>query len=82
MGRQDLMEDRNGEMLNALIRREYGSSESGGGHYGISSDGESIGQDDQDDLLGIDKQEDLAEDLSFSSSSHGGDSRLIDSNRS
>jgi hypothetical protein len=40
---------------------------SGGGQHGASSDGESIGREDQEELLGV-KHEDLAEDLSFSAS--------------
>jgi hypothetical protein len=73
--------DRNGEGLSALMKREVDMSESG--HYGGgSSDGDSMGRDDPDDLLSIerhdsmDKHEDLAEDLSFSSSSHTVDSRM------
>jgi forkhead box protein P len=67
--------DRNGEGLSALMKREVDLADAGG-HFGASSDGESMGRDDQDDLLNMDKNEDLAEDLSFSSSSHTVDSRM------
>ncbi|CAL8078311.1 unnamed protein product [Orchesella dallaii] len=54
--------------LSAQMKREMDMGEMSGS-YGVSSDGESIGRDDHDDLL-MDKHEDLAEDLSFTSSSH------------
>jgi hypothetical protein len=41
-----------------------------GGSYSGSSDGESGSRDERDDLILTDKSEDLAEDLSFPSSSH------------
>ncbi|XP_035713206.1 forkhead box protein P1 isoform X5 [Folsomia candida] len=52
-----------------------------GGHYsgGSSDDGESEGRDERDDeLIGMNKSEDLAEDLSFASSSHTADSSRLD----
>ena len=57
------------------MKREVDMAESGG-HFGASSDGESISRDDQDDLISMEKHEDLAEDLSFSSSSQTVDSRM------
>jgi hypothetical protein len=51
------------------MKQEIEMSEIGGSYSG-SSDGESGSRDERDDLILTDKSEDLAEDLSFPSSSH------------
>jgi len=49
-----------------------------GGSYSGSSDGDSGSRDEHDDLIGTDKSEDLAEDLSFPSSSHTAECNRLD----
>lgn len=58
------------------MKREMEMAEYGG-HYSGSSD-EEESRDDHDELIGMDKSEDLAEDLSFASSSHTADSSRLD----
>lgn len=60
------------------MKREIEMAEFGGHYSGASSDGDSGSRDDHDELIGMDKSEDLAEDLSFASSSHTADSSRLD----
>lgn len=59
------------------MKREIEMAELGG-NYSVSSDGDSVSRDGHDDFVGMEKGEDLAEDLSFASSSHTADSSRQD----